>query len=73
MTCVVLSLRHPQGLKNLLNKNSYILHIDRAVLIKLSFFIILENCCFFQYGSQKKCRGRDNSQIGQGGAWGEKV
>ena len=21
----------------------------------------------FQYGSQKKCRGRDNSQIGQGG------
>ena len=37
----------PQGLKNLLNKNSYILHIDRAVLIKLSFLIILENCCAF--------------------------
>ena len=37
----------PPRIKKLVEQNNYILHIDRAVLIKLSFLIILENCCAF--------------------------
>ena len=57
----------PQGLKNLLKINSYIFHIDRTDLIKLSFLLILTIVVFLEFGNQKKCRGRDNSQNGQGG------
>ena len=57
----------PQGLKNLLNKNSYILHIDRAVLIKLSFFIILENCCFSSMVVRRNVGGVIIHKLAKGG------
>ena len=56
----------PQGLKNLLKINSYVLHIDLTDLIKLSFLIIFLELLFFSsLVMRKSVEGRDNSQNGQ--------
>ncbi|KAI6650112.1 SCAN domain-containing protein 3 [Oopsacas minuta] len=65
MRCA-LSETHPR-IKRLVEKKQYILHIDGAVFTILTIITIIEIVVFFQFVSQKKCRRRDNSQIGQGG------